>query len=380
MWPTHWVGPLLSLLFVGMVLLQHSRITRYLVALSYYTAGSVGLLRGVAVFFGAHAFWWEGAFLWLGSAALLSAGWAFADRPWKAVLVLLLDALLLPLGLFDWLSPLSAAGLLFPGTGLTGLLALGLLFLLIDAMWRHPVAARRGYRAWILGGLFAVSLIANEAVGTASEDAPSGWLGIDLQVGPASRSILTNQARHAAIIRDVLALSRNRNIRVVLLPETLETEWAGNVWALQHAIPRGQIWLVGMSIPGAPGLLSDSIVALQAKGKPQTLFNSAFPVPVSMWHPWSRGTGYTVASNVGYTAGWWTAVRNIEGIRTWANICYDQLLPFVWIEGVIQNPQVILLTNNEWWAHGTGIPVIQANTAWVWTRLMGAPSLEAENA
>ncbi|MCR2829070.1 hypothetical protein NR402_02035 [Acidithiobacillus ferrooxidans] len=102
-------------------------------------------------------------------------------------------------------------------------------------------------------------------------------------------------------------------------------------------------------------------------------------MPVSMWHPWLRGTGYVRANHVGYPATWWTPVYRIEGIHTWASICYDQLLPFVWIEALLQHPQVILLTNNEWWARGTGIPTVQRNTAWVWGRLLGVPEIEAEN-
>lgn len=393
MLPVQWLGPLLSLLFVGMVLLQQSRIARYLAAFSYYVAGSVGLLRGVAVFFDAHAPMWEGAFLWLGSAALLSAGWAFADRPWKAALVLLLDALP-PLGLFDWLSPLSSAGVLFPGMGLSGLVALSVLFLMGEGGWwlRNPkdldafeLKLRRLAAATLLG----ISILSN-CLALFPRNVPQGWLGVDFDVGEAPQSILANQARHVAILRQVLAASRAPSTKVVLLPESLETDWAGNVWAIQRAIPKGQLWLVGMNVPRKPGLVTDSIVALRAaalqaaalrhQGPPRVLFNSTFPVPVSMWHPWLRGTGYTEATHVGYSAAWWTPARNIEGIRAWASICYDQLLPFVWIEGVLQNPQVILLTNNEWWAQGTGIPVIQANTAWAWTRLMGAPSIEAENA
>jgi len=86
------------------------------------------------------------------------------------------------------------------------------------------------------------------------------------------------------------------------------------------------------------------------------------------------------SQNVGYRAYWWEPVRRIEGVRAWASICYDQLLPFVWLEAVIQHPDVILLTNNEWWAKGTGIPTIQRNTAWAWGRLIGVPEIEGENA
>lgn len=361
----HWLGPLLSLVFVLLVLWQRKGLDRYSVALAYYAAGSIGLLRGVAVFFGAQAPWWEGAFLWLGSAALLSVGWAFADRPWKAAGVILFDALVPPLALFDWLSPLSAAGILYPGLGVIGLL----LFLAVVGLPRKDF-------------LVAFALAANVAAwlppaNNSASPKLAHWIRVSLQVGPAVPNVLANQARHEAILRQTLAQSRGA--RVVLLPETLETAWAGNLWAMQQAIPCHQIWLVGLSVPRQPGILSDSIVALQRNRKPAVLFDSAFPVPVSMWHPWSKGTGYVDSQNVGYAAAWWTPARTIDGVRAWANICYDQLLPFVWIEGALQHPQVVLLTNNEWWAHGTGIPVIQRNTAWVWGRLLGVASLVAMN-
>ena len=195
-------------------------------------------------------------------------------------------------------------------------------------------------------------------------------------------NVLANLERHVAILRETREASHGA--KVVLLPETLETDWVGNAWAIQHAIPTGQVWLFGMSVPQKPGLLSDSIVAFrscgrQGCGKPQVLFTSAFPVPVSMWHPWSMGTGYVESQNVGYVASWWEPVRTIEGVKAWASICYDQLLPFVWTEALLQHPQVILLTNNAWWAQGTGIPTVQRNTAWAWGRLLGAPEIEAEN-
>ncbi|UTV80125.1 conjugal transfer protein TraB [Acidithiobacillus sp. YTS05] len=381
MLPIHWVGPLLSLVFALLILFQRRGLDRYGVALAYYAAGSQGLLRGVAVFFGAHAPWWEGAFLWLGSATLLSLGWFFANRPWKVALVLLFDALVPPLSLFDWLSPLSAAGLFYPGLGMAGIL---LFLLLIAGLSRKPrLEAPFSLRLFLTDAALFLALVAN--IGAWMFPSTSSprlhglhhWVGVSLHVGPAVPNVLTNQARHNAILRQTLAQSKGA--KVVLLPETLETAWAGNLWAIRQAIPKGQTWLMGMSVPRQVGILTDSIVELRRNRKPTDLFNSTFPVPVSMWHPWSRGTGYVDSQNVDYEAAWWTPARKIAGMKVWANICYDQLLPFVWIEGALQSPQVVLLTNNEWWAQGTGIPQIQRNTAWVWGKLLGAPEIEAEN-
>jgi hypothetical protein len=131
----HGIGPALSIGLVALVLYQKSAWARYGTAFAYYAAGSVGLLRGVAVFFGPQAPVWEGAFLWMGSSALLALAWAFVDRPWKAVLALTFDALLPPLSFFDWLSPLASAGVFYPKAGLFGAWFLLSLF----AMWEFPV-------------------------------------------------------------------------------------------------------------------------------------------------------------------------------------------------------------------------------------------------
>ena len=286
MLPVHWLGPLLSLAFVDLVLSQRTRTSGYLVAVWYYAAGSVGLLPGVAVFFGAHAPVWEGAALWLGSSAFLPAGWAFADRPSKAILVLLFDALMPPLAFFDWLSPLASAGVLFPDFG-----SVGLILTLIWAMrvWHLLWPLEKLDQAWTPAGLFGTVMIANAWPMLYAVQPPSRWPGVDLHVGPDVPNMLANQARHEAILQETLAHSRGA--KVLLLPVTLDSDWARTDWAIQQAIPPGQTWVLGLSVLRTPGLMTDSIVAFRHSRTPRVLFNSAFPVPVSLWHPWLRGTG-----------------------------------------------------------------------------------------
>lgn len=367
MFPIHWIGPLFSLGLVWLVLLQNSRLSRYAVALAYYAAGSVGLVKGVSVFFGPHASLFEGVFLWLGASALLAAGWAFADKSWKAALVLLFDALVPPLAFFDWMSPLTAAGVLFPGGGIYGVVVLLIVVASLSLLRKQP-------DAWILVG-FAVFFC---NILYAPSGSPAQWQGVNLQVGPMPANIMQDAARRQRILQETERVARKPGTKVILLPETVEYDWAGNAQQLSMAIsPQYQVWLVGMNVPNKPGVMTDSIVAFRRHQKQQVLFSSTFPVPFAMWHPWQKGVGYRGRAE--YPAAWWSPVQTIDGKRVWASICYDQLLPAVWLEGVIQHPQVVLLTNNEWWAQGTRIPTIQRNSSWAWVRLMGAASVEAEN-
>ncbi len=375
----HW-GPILSIFLIPLVFLGRSKWDRYEVALAYYLAGSHGLILGSASFFGpGHVP--MGFAIWLASSALLAAGWVFANHPWKVIAVLLIDVLP-PLGLLDWLSPLANAGVLFPELGVFGLLA----WLLLIYVALHGLSAYRDRHALtaslnIIPVLLIASLVANMV--PPRERQPEGWMGVDLHLGPITRNVMEDMARNQEWISQTQAKAGHHT--VVLLPETLLTWWAGNAAEVQSAVPQGQTWLVGASVPVGPALLVDGIEAVRGgvgdeKGSiGRLLFVSPFPVPVSMWHPWYRGQGYVRSDGVDYEADWWEPVRKVDSVRAWASICYDQLLPWVWMEGVVQHPQVILLTDNEWWAKGTGIPIIQQATAWAWIRLMGALVVEAEN-
>ncbi|MBN6742358.1 conjugal transfer protein TraB [Acidithiobacillus sp. MC6.1] len=410
----HW-GAMLSILLIPLVIMGRGKLDRYGVALAYYLAGSHGIPGGAVVFFG-HGHLIEGIFLWLTSSALLAAGWAFADRPWRVVAVLVIDALP-PLGFFDWLSPLAGAGAMFPGLGWLGLLLYLVVAGLAAGFTRWLMTNYKD--AWDVGlldvilipsGVLALLVAANIAYNPSP--IPAGWVGIGQSVGPVTPNMMGDVARNQQWIAHAETLAGCNPVvshgstatKVALLPEGMMTWWAGNADEVKNAVPKGQIWLVGASVPVGPALMADGIEAVRDGGGREKkgsgdgggtsrgitsrfihnhgarlLFISPFPVPVSMWHPWHQGHGYVRADGVGFEAGWWEPVRKIDGIRAWASICYDQLLPWVWMEGVIQSPQVVLATNNEWWAKGSGIPRIQKATAWAWARLMGVPVVEAEN-
>jgi hypothetical protein len=374
-WQWGYAGPILSLALIPLVLVQRYRLSRFGVALAYYLAGSSGIPLASAVFFGpGHAdsggHWLEGAALWVGSSVLLAAGWAYADRPWKAAGVLLFDALVPPLAFFDWMSPLSAAGVLFPDCGLLGVvLMLGLLSLL-------PVLARNRAYPFLL---LLIPLLANGLYFSFPGRHDKVIQGINLHLGPSTHSILTNFQHLQSW---VAVADQPKKAKVLLLPETLLTWWPGNAHYIEQHVPEGQTWLVGASIPLKKGLFADGIEAVTSR-RSKLIFASVLPVPVSMWRPWHTPTGDSFG-RMDYKAFWWQKPvtlpgATLDGKTVWASICYDQLLPFSWMEAALYRPDILLLTNNVWWAKGTGIPRIQKASAWAWSRLTGSREIEAEN-
>jgi len=334
----------------------HGRL-RFAVALAYFLAGSSGLPAGAATFFGpGHEM--LGDVLWVTSAVMLALPWVWASG-WKGTLAALVLDAVPPLGCFGWLSPLTAAGALYPGTGLGGLaLLLGLCAGMAERKWP------------IIGSLIALALLVNLVFLSAHRPSPpTRWIGVDTQVGPVSGNIVEAAMQRSAWLAQVRNAARDA--RVVVLPETLAGPWLpGTAAQIRSAILPGQMWLVGATA-WVDNRRADVLMKVSRRAEQERpLFVSPFPVPVSMWTPWADG---------GYRAAWWEPVRRVAGVHVWAAICYDQLLPWVWIEGLVQSPAVVLAVSNDWWARGTGAAEIQRATTWAWARLMDTAVVRAEN-
>ena len=130
------LGPACSPLLIVGVLLAESPAGRFRAALTYFAIIGSALPGEVQSFFGSG--WLVGLGLWVLSSLILAGPWAWASRGWRAVVVLLIEALP-PIGFFGWASPLAAAGVLYPGLGVVGF-ALGLAILWTLAVLVRPAS------------------------------------------------------------------------------------------------------------------------------------------------------------------------------------------------------------------------------------------------
>lgn len=358
-WHLGLLGPLAAPLLILLVANAGTRTSRWTTVAVYFLAGSWDLPTGAATFFGpAHEALLDYS-LWIVSACLLALPWIWASRGTGMLAALVLDAVP-PLGCFGWLSPLTAAGTLYPGTGLAGLTVLFVLY--------GSIAAQKW--SWVTLGL-TLALVVNLhslVFGTAPAP-PAGWVGVDTRIGLRSGTILAATLHRATWLARVR--NQARHARVVVLPETIAGRWwPGTAAQIRVTVAPGQTWLVGATT-FARGQPADAVMAVRHGWTSNApLFVSPFPVPISMWHPWAHGS---------YQATGWEPVHTVAGLRVWAAICYDQLLPWIWIEGLFQNPQVVIAIRNDWWARGTDAGKIQRVSVWNWTRLMGAALVQAEN-
>jgi hypothetical protein len=355
-------GPWLALVPVVAVPFGQRWWSRWSLAVAYYLAGSTSIVPSAASFFGAHALG-AGLAAWVGSALLLALPWVLACGPVGVLAAVLIDAVP-PFGLIGWLSPLTAAGVLFPGTALAGLVLCLLLIVALGALARH----RGSTVAWSV-----ILFTAGSAIGCVSTftppGAPDGWAGVNTSVLPSGGDVIKAIENNQKVI--AAALEQGKGERVVVLPEAvLDDWWPGTQAQFAAAVPPGQLWLIGAEAQGQER--SDAVVAARrGQAEPDPVFRSALPMPGTMWRP---------GSALSYRAAWWEPVRIIGGQRVWASICFDQVLPWVWFEGLIQHPNIVILQANAWWAkRWNPAPAVQAAQAEAWVNLTGAKAVLTAN-
>jgi hypothetical protein len=363
-WPAG--ATILSLFMPAGIVRNDRKSARWLLAFAWFLAGSVSIVPSTAGFFGSQALWF-GVAAWVVSSALLALPWGIASTPAGVVAAVLLGAIP-PIGLIGWLSPLTAAGWLFPGQGLAGVAGC-----LMVVAWIATMANQRAghthFRAYVTGGVLVVwSIFANLLY--VAPVAPAGWVGIQTSILPSNGNVFRGIANNRALI-DAARL-QGAHAKYLLFPEAvLDDWWPGTRTQFAAAVPRGQTWILGAETQAIGARWDALVVARTRHTKDNPVFRAALPMPVSMWRPGFKK---------GFNATWHEPVQKIGGHRVWASICFDQVMPWVWIDGMIQHPDLVLLPSNAWWAQSWNpAPEIQKAQANGWIRLMGVPTIWTEN-
>ena len=222
-----------------------------------------------------------------------------------------------PLGLIGWASPLTAAGLLFPGTGWFGLVAATIVSGCLPVRPRSSVTI----------GVAAVMI--SYATYGGDPKPPAHWQGINTEFGAVDSSDITAEYLRARTIQERIFASE---AQVIVFPESVLKDWTGATdvfWSetLAFLRDRGKTVLIGAAIPTTPSLSardrhsydfwadldalrgagptasSSGIFGAQSvpvplpyrniiviRGAISDTFDQRIPVPVAMWTPFT-GTG-----------------------------------------------------------------------------------------
>jgi hypothetical protein len=357
------LGPSASFVLVLLVAGQDRSLGRLFTALGYYAAGSVPVVAAVIGYWGI-AYTALGLAAWLGSSLLLSAPWITAARwPW-ALGALALTAIP-PLGVIGWLSPLNAAGVLFPGLGWIGL---GLLCLGCGSLYFRAGRLRIAMLT-VIGIIAIASNLAYVEPAT-----PTGWTGVDTSLAPSHGDPISAIRNNQGAIN--AGITQGDGARVVVFPEAILDDWrSGTRQQFAMAVPSHQIWILGADTGSA-----DAVVLVgDGLAHAEPVARSAGLILAGNWLPWAEQT---------LQPAWWQSVFVIDGKRVWAALCVEQLQPWTWLEAMIQRPDVVLAMSNGWWARGGGATAHTIGTAGLaierassraWVRLMGVQIVWAGN-
>ncbi|MBD8689654.1 conjugal transfer protein TraB [Rhizobium sp. CFBP 13717] len=377
---TAWSGHVLALpvavLFPALWAMSPSRPTALLVSAGYFLAASRGIPQGVANFYAADLL--PGLLLWtvasLSFAGVHAALWkgqpkgtspgegrtgmAMAARYLAAAMLLGLP----PFGITGWAHPLTAAGVLFPGWGWYGLVAMTAgLAIMTSRYW--PATAI------VLGGLWLWST----ATWT-SPELPEGWKGVDLELG----EILGRDGSldyHRDLIATVRAAASVK-ARLIVLPESALGFWTPTVAKLWSQSLRGsELTVIAGAAVINPGGYDNVMVEISAD-EARILYRQRMPVPVSMWQPWRSWTGQGGGARANLFGN---PVVQSDGQKLAALICYEQLLLWPVLQAMLHSPTAIVAPGNGWWTAGTSIVAIQNVSVTAWAKLFGLPVVTAFN-
>lgn len=351
-----------GLLFPALWAFAPSRATAAMVALAHFLGASRGLPVGTSIFYASDMM--MGLALW-GAASLMFVAvhtvlWT-AQGEWRRPARYAIAAVLLslpPFGITGWASPITAAGVLFPGWGWAGLAATAIgLLAMTTRCW--PIATL------VMGGAFSWS-----AANWTPPTVPDGWHGINTSFRFNEAGQYADYAQHMATI-GLVREAAEQGARMVVLPESALGIWTATTERLWTRELAGfDIAVNGGAIVIDRAGYDNVMVEVTGQGA-EIIYRERMPVPVSMWQPWTTG---------GAHAHWFAnPAVDFAGVRIAPLICYEQLIVWPVLQSMLFEPEVIVATGNGWWTGDTNIVAIQKASAEAWAALFGLPLVLAFN-
>ena len=354
---------LLILLLLGQL---ETRRRALALMVSYYAGATWQVVPGAAAFFGHHANPVQVLLLWAGASLLLGLPWValWSRKRGRRLYTVPITISLLaipPLGLIGVASPLTAAGILFPGTAWLGLV----LTLFICSLLAS-------YPALSLAAVIAFSVPAQLLYH--APQPPSDWQAVNTHFGGVGLDTPDPLAEYAAA-QSIQETALSSPARVIIFPETVVSNWneaTDGFWggSFKLLASQGKTVLVGANISDTRSHHYFNSIVVRGAERQQD-FLQRIPIPIAMWTPGSdRGVPLRLSG---------PGTLRIAGRNVAVVICYEQLLIWPVITSFKEHPTALVGIANEYWARSTTVPEVQHACLASWARLFHVPMLWAEN-
>ena len=360
-----------------------SRRSAFLTVIAFYLAFSRGIVPGTYVFFR------DGSLirafvLWISSAAALALSWGlfWSERaPEKkacGVVLAILASIPPPLGLIGWGNSLIVAGLFFPGTGWLGL-TFTLMFYALAA-WSRKL--RRGLIVLVL---LSVPFLYIPAGAEKVDFDDVTILGVNTSFGrvaSGSGDFDAQYERERMVFQHINEKKRNGDLEgadIVVLPETIIGRMNPTTLKRWERFfdpfeEKGTVFVAGAEIPSDGGMKYDNTMVSFEAGEKRQAARQRFPVPFSMYLPFSDTGANGYLSSFGEISTMIVKEKTLGFL-----VCYEQFLTWPFLSLLSQRPDVIVAPSNLWWCKDTSLPGIQAATVRLWARLFGVPVVTCVN-
>lgn len=332
--------------------------------LAYHAGSTWTLLPGARLFFGNTFRPLDTLALWIAVILVLSVPWLLvrffrAERVWWGLVLAMAVASVLPTGIAN---PITAAGVLFPGTAWAGLL---LTFILFGAIAARP-------RQALFTGLCCAAFC--NVIYRGMPRIPVQYEAVNTNYG-GSGLRGTAPLKEFANARDIQHRALASQAKVIVFPETVIHRWndaTDMFWqnTFDELEKQGKTVFVGAE-KSIPTNRHQYLNVIEVRGAQRAEYRQRIPLPYAMWRPLSHD-GVPL-----YFFG--PSVVNIDGHDVAPLICYEQLLIEPVLKAMVQRPQILVGLANDYWARGTSIPAIQRSALSAWSRLFWIPSVSAVN-
>ncbi|WP_419150111.1 conjugal transfer protein TraB [Roseibium aggregatum] len=344
-----------------------SRSVSALVAAAHFLGASRGLPQGASIFFGSQ--YAIGLGLWFAASlvfvAVHSVLWTRRSG-WPRMLRYLIASVLMslpPFGIMGWASPITAAGVLFPGWSWFGLAATAILLLMMTTnLWRIAVPVVAGCAAWSAAFWTEPKVI-------------EGWTGINTTFGYEGAGQLAGYEQQRETIT-MVRRAAGQGAKVAVLPESALGLWTPTTEKLwTDALSELPVTVIGGAAVVQRTGYDTVMVEISGSGS-RIYYRERIPVPVSMWQPWRRLTGDGDGANAYFFDN---PVTQVAGTRAAPLICYEQLLVWPVLQSMAMGSDAIVAIGNGWWTGESNITDIQRASVTAWAKLFDVPLVIAFN-
>ena len=354
-----------SLIFLAYFFIE-KRSYLFFIIFSYHVVASYGILFGISTFYTSGYI--LGFLSWLFVIIATTLPWILIWSKYMKKRALLFPFVLMvtilpPIGFIEAANPIVSAGLFFPGTGYFGIvLYIATLYLLVFLSSKYMP----GFKKWI----FNISLISLYTM-TGCDIKPlntSNFITpVQTQYSFSHRNTFIDQKRE----KDLFKKIKNMRVDTILLPENILGSFSKEHMQLWRKLPHNKTVLAGASIYDSTHKKYDNVLLSINHQGYKVLYVQRIPIPFSMWIPFSDSKANARISS--------TELVSFQKKQLGILICYEQYLPYIYLETMWKKPDYLIATSNLWWSSSTIISRAQKYYLILWSRLFGIPYFYAVN-